>query len=50
MIHAIVFVFVFGLCYALPGMCYVLCVVCCVVRWCMMRGPWWSVFMRFFAR
>ena len=30
--------------------CYQVCVMCCVVRWCLMRGTWWSVFMRFFAR
>ena len=29
---------------------YVLRVMCRVVRWCVMRGAWWSVFMRFFAR
>ena len=41
--------------YVLPGMCYhgmyyVLRVAVVRDAWCVMRGAWWSVFMRFFAR
>ena len=51
--------FVFGLCYALPGMCDVLRVMCCVVRWCVvdsfharlrpLNGGLWATYLVYFS-
>ena len=46
--------FVFGMCYVLPGiirvMCYQVPCMCYVFRGAVVRDAWWSVSMRFFAR